>query len=54
MRTHHLQAATMTEQTQAHARRIAAGVDGSPHSKAALRWAIAQAQIVGATVQARL
>jgi nucleotide-binding universal stress UspA family protein len=33
-------------------KRIVVGVDGSPSSKAALRWAIHQAQFVGAEVDA--
>ena len=33
-------------------RRIVVGVDGSPGSKTALRWALAQARISGAAVQA--
>ena len=40
--------------TQAHDtdRRIVVGVDGSHGSQAALRWALAQAQLTGATVEA--
>jgi len=37
---------------QAEARRIVVGVDSSAGSKAALRWAIAQARLTGATVEA--
>jgi nucleotide-binding universal stress UspA family protein len=33
-------------------RRIVVGVDGSPSSQAALRWAIGQAKVTGASVQA--
>jgi nucleotide-binding universal stress UspA family protein len=32
--------------------RIVVGVDGSPGSKAALRWAMTQAQLTGATIEA--
>ena len=32
--------------------RIVAGVDGSPSSKAALRWAVRQAELTGASVEA--
>jgi nucleotide-binding universal stress UspA family protein len=32
--------------------RIVVGVDGSPGSKSALRWAITQAQLTGATIEA--
>jgi nucleotide-binding universal stress UspA family protein len=42
----------MSDQTQVPERRIVVGVDGSPHSKAALRWAISQARLVDATVEA--
>lgn len=40
--------------TQAHerGRRIVVGVDGSRGSETALRWALAQAQLTGATVEA--
>ncbi len=37
---------------QAPARRIVVGVDGSPSSKAALIWAVRQAELTGATVEA--
>lgn len=33
-------------------RRIVVGVDGSPASRHALRWAVAQAELTGATVEA--
>lgn len=33
-------------------RRIVVGVDGSPSSKAALSWAVRQAELTGATVEA--
>jgi len=42
----------MTEQTAHHDRRIVVGVDGSPNSKAALRWAITQARLTGAGIDA--
>lgn len=32
--------------------RVVVGVDGSPSSYAALRWAIRQAQLIGGTVDA--
>jgi nucleotide-binding universal stress UspA family protein len=35
-----------------HSRRIVAGVDGSPSSKAALVWAVRQAELTGAVVEA--
>jgi nucleotide-binding universal stress UspA family protein len=35
-----------------HAPRIVAGVDGSPSSLAALRWAVEQARLTGGTVDA--
>jgi nucleotide-binding universal stress UspA family protein len=40
--------------TQAHSpdRRIVVGVDSSPGSRSALRWALAQARLTGATVEA--
>lgn len=34
------------------ARRIVVGVDGSPASKTALRWAVEQARLIGGTVDA--
>lgn len=42
----------MTDQTIVTDRRIVVGVDGSPCSKKALRWAMAQAYLTGATVEA--
>jgi len=42
----------MNDQREAHDRRIVVGVDGSPHSKTALNWAMTQARLVGATVEA--
>jgi nucleotide-binding universal stress UspA family protein len=42
----------MTIQTSGHARRIVVGVDGSVPSKAALAWAIGQARLTGAAVEA--
>jgi nucleotide-binding universal stress UspA family protein len=41
----------MSEQPE-QGRRIVVGVDGSPSSKAALAWAVAQAELTGATVEA--
>jgi nucleotide-binding universal stress UspA family protein len=41
----------MTEQ-QESSRRIVVGVDGSPSSKAALAWAVSQAELTGASVEA--
>lgn len=38
--------------TAAEVGRIVAGVDGSPSSKVALRWAVGQAQLTGAVVDA--
>ncbi|MQS14985.1 DUF1876 domain-containing protein [Streptomyces kaniharaensis] len=38
--------------TAGRARRIVVGIDGSPPSKAALRWAVGQAVLTGATVHA--
>ncbi|GAB3843875.1 universal stress protein [Dactylosporangium cerinum] len=42
----------MNDQTGAPERRIVVGVDGSIHSKMALRWAITQARRTAATVEA--
>ncbi len=37
---------------QASARRIVVGVDGSPSSRAALAWAVRQAELTGASIDA--
>lgn len=42
----------MNDQTTGNATRIVVGVDGSEGSKAALKWAIAEARLNGATVEA--
>jgi nucleotide-binding universal stress UspA family protein len=42
----------MTEQTAHHGRRIVVGVDGSPNSKTALGWAMTQARLTGAGIEA--
>ncbi len=42
----------MTGDQQIEQRRIVAGVDGSPWSKAALAWAVRQAELTGAVVEA--
>jgi nucleotide-binding universal stress UspA family protein len=42
----------MTDQTAASDRRIVVGVDSSPNSKTALRWAVAQARLTGAGIEA--
>jgi len=42
----------MIDQTEAYDGRIVVGVDGSPHSKMALRWAVTQARLVGVRVEA--
>lgn len=42
----------MTAVNAEHEHRIVAGVDGSPSSKAALAWAIGQAKLTGAVVEA--
>ena len=42
----------MTASSAPHHQRIVVGVDGSPISKLALRWAITQARLTGATIDA--
>lgn len=42
----------MSRQAENATRRIVAGVDGSPSSKAALVWALRQAELTGASVDA--
>jgi nucleotide-binding universal stress UspA family protein len=42
----------MNDQSAAPGRHIVVGVDGSPQSTAALRWALTQARLIGATVEA--
>jgi nucleotide-binding universal stress UspA family protein len=42
----------MTAVNAEHEHRIVVGVDGSPSSKAALAWAIGQAKLTGAVVEA--
>lgn len=42
----------MSELQQLTNHRIVVGVDGSPSSKAALAWAVAEAELTGATVDA--
>jgi nucleotide-binding universal stress UspA family protein len=42
----------MTEQRNGHVPRIVVGVDGSPSSQTALRWAVRQAELTGGTVDA--
>jgi nucleotide-binding universal stress UspA family protein len=42
----------MTEQPNFAGQRIVVGVDGSPSSRAALRWALWQAQLTGASIEA--
>jgi nucleotide-binding universal stress UspA family protein len=42
----------MIDQTEAHVGRIVVGVDGSEHSKTALRWATVQARCIGGRVEA--
>jgi nucleotide-binding universal stress UspA family protein len=42
----------MPVQGEGKAPRIVAGVDGSPSSRAALRWAVRQAMLTGGTVEA--
>src|SRR5205823_7244489 len=43
---------TMSASSAPHHQRIVVGVDGSPISKAALRWAVGQAWLTGATIDA--
>jgi nucleotide-binding universal stress UspA family protein len=42
----------MTDRVDEYPRRIVVGVDGSAGSRSALRWAITQARLVGAEVEA--
>jgi nucleotide-binding universal stress UspA family protein len=42
----------MIDQTESHNARIVVGVDGSSHSKTALRWAVTQARRIGARAEA--
>jgi nucleotide-binding universal stress UspA family protein len=42
----------MSESHSGSGRRIVVGVDGSPTSKAALAWAVGQAELTGAVVEA--
>jgi nucleotide-binding universal stress UspA family protein len=42
----------MTDHAADSTRRIVVGVDGSPGSKTALKWAMTQARLTGATVEA--
>jgi nucleotide-binding universal stress UspA family protein len=42
----------MTEQTAHYGRRVIVGVDGSPNSKTALAWAMTQARLTGAGIEA--
>jgi len=42
----------VSETPAPHPQRIVVGVDGSPVSRAALRWAVDQARLTGATVDA--
>ena len=44
----------MSASAAPHHQRIVVGVDGSPISKLALRWAITQARLTGATIDAVL
>jgi nucleotide-binding universal stress UspA family protein len=43
---------TVTEPQDYSGQRIVVGVDGSPSSRAALRWAVWQAQLTGASIEA--
>src|SRR6185437_8513492 len=51
---HQREKVVMNDQPEAPGRRIVVGVDGSPQSKAALRWAMTQAPLIGATVEATI
>ncbi len=42
----------MASQAESPGRRIVVGIDGSPSSKAALKWAVRQAAMSGGTVEA--
>ena len=42
----------MTNAHETKVRRIVVGVDGSPSSAAALRWAVAEAKVTGDTLEA--
>jgi nucleotide-binding universal stress UspA family protein len=42
----------MSEQQNETSQRIVVGVDGSPSSRQALRWAVRQAELTGASVEA--
>jgi nucleotide-binding universal stress UspA family protein len=42
----------MTWQVEPSGERIVVGVDGSPSSKAALKWAVRQAALTGSTIEA--
>ncbi len=42
----------MTDQTSDHDRHIVVGIDGSPGSRTALAWAMTQARLTGATIEA--
>ena len=42
----------MSEQQNDTSQRIVVGVDGSPSSRAGLRWAVRQAELTGASVEA--
>jgi nucleotide-binding universal stress UspA family protein len=43
---------TMSTQHEPSGRRVVVGVDGSPSSRAALAWAVRQAELIGASVEA--